>query len=224
MWLVYCVSLGLNRSFNSITWWVNISCDNLLLCLFRITKLPININSRFTNSIPCTVCILNTRKWRHDVFYFDMWLPGRAKGWLFHQYRISPNLCKHGKDKSSATAFPFSKCSWFTGPKEYWLCSIDINRHSCLPSVISVHTESHLMGETQKIFFFFFCSALHVCFFLPGSAMTHPRLCRAHSCPGSVMSLGFSVASTVCPVCIGGKRGREDIAFSVREKDKNKPP
>lgn len=90
----------------------------------------------------------------------------------------------------------------------------------------SVSEPNHIWWgrRSRRFFIFIFCSALHVCFFLPGSTVTHPRLCRAHSCPGSVMSLGFSVGSTVCPVCIGGKRGSEDTAFSVREKDKNKPP
>lgn len=130
-------------------------------------------------------------------------------------------------DKTKVVPLPFHSlnAAGSLEPGNIGFCSVDFNRPSCLPSVIiSVHTASHLMGETQpKIFFYYYYVFAQHCtaaFFLPGYTVTHPRLCRAHSCPGSVMSLGFSVGCTVCPVCIGGKGGSEDIAFSVREKDK----
>lgn len=148
-----------------------------------------------------------------------------------HPYRISRQPV-HDMDKTKVVPLPFHSlnAAGSLEPGNIGFCSVDFNRHSCLLSVISVHTASHLMGETQpKIFFhyyyyYYFAQHCTAAFFLPGSTVTHPRLCRAHSCPGSVMSLGFSVGSTVCPVCIGGKGGSEDIVFSVREKDKNKKP
>lgn len=78
------------------------------------------------------------------------------------------------------------------------------------------------MEETQPKIFFLSLSAACLLFFpLPGSAVTHPRLCRAHSSPGSViMSLGFSVGSTVCPVLV---LGGEHIPFCASEKDVKKP-
>lgn len=145
-----------------------------------------------------------------------------------HPYRISRQPV-HNMDKTKVVPLPFHSlnAAGSLEPGNIGFCSVDFNRHSCLPSVIiSVHTASHLMGDSQpKIFFYYYyffllSTARLLFFFLPGSTVTHPRLCRAHSCPGSVMSLGFSVGCTVCPVCIWGKGGSEDIAFSVREKDK----
>lgn len=122
--------------------------------------------------------------------------------------------------------------------QEYRLCRVDMNRHSCLPSAISVLTETHLMGrdaakDIYYLFIFYFfaqrcTSAFFIIIFypLPGARVTHPQPCRARSCPGSVMSSGFSVRSTVRPVCVGGGGGFvKTLPFlCVRRLKKKKTP
>lgn len=148
-----------------------------------------------------------------------------------HQHSVSPNCTKVGEKRTPGINLSCHRVSivWMQlvpwNIQEYWHSSLDIHSHSCLPSVISVQFIITFDGEdTAKDLLL---GAACLLLLLPGSTVTHPRLCRAHSRPGSVMSLGFSVGSTVCPVltrengevCVWGG----DIAFYASEKDvKNK--